>query len=152
MNTEEAKQLTNENTEQTTMLKKNNGKTNTDKNPDGYTPHQVLSMIKDGSIIPGSPPKERNCSSDAWKNGIHFLFTKETENNPKREVKNWYYCSKCEWIYNGLLTKGTGYVNQHYKKHFTEIPYVFNHQQLAKLLANATASGKLHGSIGANSS
>lgn len=144
----EVGQLTNESTEQkTTTQGKNIRKANANKNPDGYTPYHVLSMIKSGNFVPGSPPQGKSCPSLAWKNGIHFLFTKETENNPKREVTNWFYCSKCDWIYNGWLTKGTGAIGQHYKKHLIDPPYVFKRQELAKLLAKATDYGNLNGSI-----
>lgn len=117
------------------------------KNPGGYTSNQVLNMIKNGTIVAGPPPAERNCKSAAWANGIHFLFTKKTANDPQKEVLNWYYCSKCDWIYNGLLTMGTGAVTGHYKKHLQDPPYIFNRDQLAKLLSAATAIGKANGTV-----
>lgn len=115
------------------------------KNPNGYTHSEVLTMVKEGTLVPGSPPTGRNFRSDAWKNGVHFLYTKATATEEKKEVLNWYYCSKCDWIYNGVLTNGTGGVGHHYKKHLIDPPYMFDRHQLAKLLANATAFGRANG-------
>lgn len=119
------------------------------KNPSGYSKLDVYGLIKDGSVVPGSPPKNKNCSSEVWSNGIRFLYTKATIKSPRKEVQNWFYCIKdnCDWLYNGHLKNGTAALRRHYKKHLVDPPYIFSREQLAMLLANATSFGSSSGSV-----
>lgn len=92
------------------------------KNSAGLTHDKVRELIKNGTLIPGNPPSNRSFKNAAWSNGMQFLYTKATTYNVETELQNWYYCSKCSWIYNGILGGGTGAVGHHYKKHLVDPP------------------------------
>lgn len=121
-----------------------------EKNPSGYTREQVLNFIKMGTIIPGSPPKIPVHSSIAWKKGMRYLYIKDAESNKTKELKNWFYCSKCDWLSNCILGNGTGTVGKHHKTHSVEPPYMFSREQLANLLATCSSFGCENGGVEAS--
>lgn len=120
------------------------GTSKIDKNPRNLTADQVQAMIAEKKLLPGPPPDNKRCSSNHWKDEImFFLYDAETG----AEFEYWFFCAKCHWVHNCILSDGNKTIREHANKHRNERPYEFNRIQLATLLANATTYGASNGKI-----
>lgn len=97
-----------------------------------------------GELLAGDPPtgRGRGYTSPAWVNGMKFICQLNGE-----VLQNWFYCKKCGKVYNCKLTKGTGVIFQHYKKHLKRPTIKFDRSYLSGLLSRATGLGKRYGEI-----
>lgn len=103
----------------------------------GIKVEEVKAWIKNKTLIPRGPRKDRNYSAPYWKTCMRFLYW--ADDNTLFE--DWYHCIVCEWTHNIILFGGSKVLKNHAESHNIEQKYEFTRQEIIELLSKSSSVG-----------